>query len=166
MDFEVLRPDLNQALAYSDERKGRRPPFDLVLIFKFLMTQTLNNLSDEQTEYLINYCLPFMRFFELGLSGRVSDTKTIWPLQSNAIPTPRKRIFERDVFPNTGRTNPQNGRTQDRHARYPLKLTETKRQDDGTIPSSDLAIPFGAFQNGKHVPSASINGSSIPPLLT
>jgi len=52
VDFEVFRPDLDQALAYSDGSKGGRPPFDAVLIFKILMIQTLNNLSDERTEYL------------------------------------------------------------------------------------------------------------------
>jgi len=54
MDFEVLRPDLNRALAYSDGSKGGCPPFDPVLMFKILVIQTLNNLSDERAEYLIN----------------------------------------------------------------------------------------------------------------
>ena len=53
VDFEVFRPDLGQALAYSDGSKGGRPPFDPVLMFKILVIQTLNNLSDERTEYLI-----------------------------------------------------------------------------------------------------------------
>ena len=54
MDFEVFRPDLNRAQAYSDGSKGGRPPFDPALMFKILVIQTLNNLSDERTEYLIN----------------------------------------------------------------------------------------------------------------
>ena len=54
VDFEVFRPDLEQALAYSDGSKGGRPPFDPVLMFKILVIQTLNNLSDEWTEHLIN----------------------------------------------------------------------------------------------------------------
>ena len=54
VDFEVFRPDLNRAQAYSDGSKGRRPPFDPTLMFKILVIQTLNNLSDERTEYLIN----------------------------------------------------------------------------------------------------------------
>lgn len=45
MDFEVFRPDLEKALPYSDGSKGGRPPFDPVLMFKTLVTQTLNNLS-------------------------------------------------------------------------------------------------------------------------
>jgi hypothetical protein len=32
VDFEVFRPDLDKALAYSDGSKGGRPPFDPVLI--------------------------------------------------------------------------------------------------------------------------------------
>jgi len=71
VDFEVFRPELDKALAYSDGRKGGRPPFDPVLMFKILVIQTLNNLSDEQTAYLINDRVSFMRFLDLGLSDRV-----------------------------------------------------------------------------------------------
>ncbi|WP_284238595.1 transposase, partial [Gluconobacter kondonii] len=78
VDFEVFRPDLEQALAYSDGSKGGRPPFDPVLMFKILVIQTLNTLSDERTEYLINDRLSFMRFLGLGLSDRVPDAKTVW----------------------------------------------------------------------------------------
>ncbi|WP_346344001.1 transposase, partial [Gluconobacter cerinus] len=46
VDFEAFRPDLEQALAYSDGSNGGRPPFDPVLMFKILVIQTLNNLSD------------------------------------------------------------------------------------------------------------------------
>ncbi|ARW11975.1 hypothetical protein NBRC3299_2604 [Acetobacter pasteurianus NBRC 3299] len=46
VDFEVFRPDLELALVYSDGSKGGRPPFDPVLMFKILVIQTLNNLSD------------------------------------------------------------------------------------------------------------------------
>ncbi len=39
VDFEVFRPDLDKALAYSDGSKGGRPPFDPVLMFKILVIQ-------------------------------------------------------------------------------------------------------------------------------
>jgi len=32
LDFEVFRPDLEKALAYSDGSRGGRPPFDPVLM--------------------------------------------------------------------------------------------------------------------------------------
>ncbi|WP_283091260.1 transposase [Gluconobacter kondonii] len=66
-------PDLEQTLAYSVGSKSGRPPFDPVLMFKILVIQTLNNLSDERTAYLINDRLSFMRFLDLGLSDRVPD---------------------------------------------------------------------------------------------
>ncbi|GBR56683.1 transposase [Acetobacter senegalensis DSM 18889] len=75
MDFEVFRPDLDKVLAYADGRRSGRPPFDVVLMFKILVIQTLNNFSDERTEYLINDQLSFMRFLALGLSDRVPDAQ-------------------------------------------------------------------------------------------
>lgn len=73
--LEAFRPDLEKALAYSDRSKGGRPSFDPVLMFKILVIQTLNTLSDERREYLINDCLSFMRFLGLGLSDRMPDAK-------------------------------------------------------------------------------------------
>ncbi|WP_264779041.1 transposase, partial [Gluconobacter sphaericus] len=35
----------------------------------------------------------------------------------------------------------------DRHARWTLKFMKAKRQDDGTMPSSDLAIPFFGYKS-------------------
>ncbi|MBM3099341.1 IS5 family transposase [Gluconobacter cerinus] len=78
VDFEAFRPDLDRALAYADGSKGGRPPFDPVLMFKILVIQTLNNLSNERTEYLINDRLSFMHFLGLALSDRVPDAKTVW----------------------------------------------------------------------------------------
>src|SRR5439155_11565043 len=54
VDFEIFRPELDTALAYSDGTKGGRQPFDPVMMFKLLVIQTVNTLSDERTEYLIN----------------------------------------------------------------------------------------------------------------
>ena len=78
VDFELFRSDLDQALAYSDGVQGGRPPFDPVMMFKILVIQATNNLSDERAEYLINDRLSFMRFLGLGLSDRVPDARTIW----------------------------------------------------------------------------------------
>ena len=77
-DFEMFRADLLKALAYSDGSQGGRPPFDPVMMFKILIIQAVNNLSDERTEFLINDRLSFMRFLGLGLSDRVPDARTIW----------------------------------------------------------------------------------------
>ena len=78
VDFEIFRADLEKALGYSDGAQGGRPPFDPVLMFKILVIQAANNLSDERAEFLINDRLSFMRFLGLGLSDRVPDARTIW----------------------------------------------------------------------------------------
>jgi transposase, IS5 family len=78
VDFELFRPTLDAALAYSDGVKGGRPLLDAVMMFKVLVIQAANNLSDERAEYLINDRLSFMRFLELGLGDRVPDARTIW----------------------------------------------------------------------------------------
>lgn len=78
VDFEIFRADLVASLAYSDGAQGGRPPFDPVMMFKILVIQTANNLSDERTEFLINDRLSFMRFLGLALSDRVPDARTIW----------------------------------------------------------------------------------------
>jgi IS5 family transposase len=78
VDFELFRPELEAALSYSDGAKGGRPPCDPVMMFKVLVIQTHNNLSDERTEFLINDRLSFMRFLGLALGDRVPDATTIW----------------------------------------------------------------------------------------
>lgn len=78
VDFEIFRADLDRVLGYSDGAQGGRPPFDAVLMFKILVIQAANNLSDERAEFLINDRLSFMRFLGLGLSDRVPDARTIW----------------------------------------------------------------------------------------
>jgi transposase, IS5 family len=78
VDFEIFRPELSAALAYSAGSQGGRPPFDPAMMFKILIIQTINNLSDERTEFLINDRIFYMRFLGLELSDRVPDARTIW----------------------------------------------------------------------------------------
>lgn len=51
VDFEIFHPTLDGALGRKDRYKGGRPPLDAVMVFKILMLQALNALSDEQAEY-------------------------------------------------------------------------------------------------------------------
>ena len=78
VDFEMFRPDLEQAVPRSDGAKGGRPAFDRVLMFKVLLLQAMHALSDERCEYLIRDRLSFMRFLGLGLADAVPDANTIW----------------------------------------------------------------------------------------
>jgi IS5 family transposase len=67
----------------SDLEKDRKSnagakPFDVVLMFKILVLQQLNNLSDDGIEYQIQDRFSFMRFLSLELEDRVPDSKTVW----------------------------------------------------------------------------------------
>lgn len=75
--FPGLYLDLDKALSYSDRRNGGRLSFGPVLMFKILVIQTLNNLSEERTESSINDRLSLMSFLGLRLSDRVLDAKTV-----------------------------------------------------------------------------------------
>jgi hypothetical protein len=73
-----------------DGSQGGRPPFDPVILFKVLIIQAANNLSDERAEFLISDSLSFMRFLGLSLSDRMPDARTIWlfrekPTKADAI---------------------------------------------------------------------------------
>jgi transposase, IS5 family len=95
VDFELFRPELNVALSYTERAEGGRPPFDPVLMFKILVIQATNNLSDERAEFLINDRLSFMRFLGLGLEDRVPDARTIWLFREKLTTAGAiKRLFE------------------------------------------------------------------------
>lgn len=78
IDWESFRPTLN--LVYQKPRKSNAgaKPIDVVLMFKILVLQQLNNLSDDRIEYQIRDRLSFMRFLGLQFESRVLDAKTIW----------------------------------------------------------------------------------------
>ncbi len=80
--WEKFRSDLE--VIYDHERKsnaGRRP-FDVVMMFKILILQSLYNLSDDEMEYQIMDRLSFMRFLDMALDSRVPDAKAIWLFRS------------------------------------------------------------------------------------
>ena len=79
--WEAFRADIEAATGKKAEaRKSNagRKPYDAILKFKILVLQSLYNLSDEQTEFLIRDRLSFMRFLDLGLEETVPDATTIW----------------------------------------------------------------------------------------
>jgi len=79
--WEDFRADIESVTETKpEERKSNagRKPYDAILKFKIVVLQSLHNLSDEQTEYLIRDRLSFMRFLDLDLEDPVPDATTIW----------------------------------------------------------------------------------------
>ena len=91
VDFEIFRDELRAALGYSDGAQGGRPPFDPVMMFKILVIQAMDNLSDERAEFLIHDRMSFMRFLGLSLSDRVPDARTIWLFREKLTKAARSR---------------------------------------------------------------------------
>ena len=58
-------------------RKGGRPPFDPVSMFKALILQAQHNLSDARMEFMIRDRLSWMRFLGFDLGGPTPDENTI-----------------------------------------------------------------------------------------
>lgn len=70
---------------HDKERKsnaGRRP-YDVVLMLKILILQSLYNLSDNRTEFMIRDRLSFARFLKINLGDRVPDENTIWDFRES-----------------------------------------------------------------------------------
>lgn len=77
IDWESFRPVLNQ-LRSKKKKKAGRPSYDLVMMFKILVLQSLYNVSDDEIEYQIRDRYSFCRFLGLMPEDKVPDAKTVW----------------------------------------------------------------------------------------
>ena len=147
VDFEVFRTELERAVPRADRAKGGRPPFDHVLMFKVLILQTQNNLSDERTEFYLRDRLTWMRFLGLGLADPVPDANTIWTFREALTRTGAiARLFA--LFDQALRAAgylAMSGQLVD--ARWTIKYTKAKPDQDGKTPPVDIAIPAFGYQN-------------------
>ena len=76
--WESFRESLESVHDKPRKSTAGRKAFDVILMFKRLVLQSLYNLSDDQTEQQTLDRLSFMRFLGLELGDRVPDAKTIW----------------------------------------------------------------------------------------
>lgn len=76
--WEQFRSSLETVREKDRKSNAGRKPFDVILMFKVLILQSLYNLSDDQLEFQIRDRLSFMRFLGLCLGDAVPDAKTIW----------------------------------------------------------------------------------------
>lgn len=76
--WEEFRPTLETINVKERKSNAGRKPFDVVLMFKVLVLQSLYNLSDDSTEFQVRDRLSFMRFLGLEFHDVVPDAKTVW----------------------------------------------------------------------------------------
>ena len=81
MPWESFRADIEAVvLTPEDSKKSNagRKPIDAIVMFRMLVLQALNNLSDEQVEFHVRDRLSFTRFLRLGMEDSIPDATTLW----------------------------------------------------------------------------------------
>ena len=79
--WESFRVDIEAVVLTPDEMRkssAGRKPLDAIVMFRMLVLQALNNLSDEQVEYQVRDRLSFTRFLRLGIEDSIPDGTTLW----------------------------------------------------------------------------------------
>jgi transposase, IS5 family len=79
--WESFRADIEAVvLTPTDGKKSSagRKPIDAIVMFRMLVVQALNNLSDEQAEFQVRDRLSFTRFLRLGIEDGIPDATTLW----------------------------------------------------------------------------------------
>ncbi|MCL2790913.1 MAG: IS5 family transposase [Desulfobulbus sp.] len=85
VNWEMLRPALEKARDKSPKSNVGAKGYDIILLFKILILQSLYNLSDDATEFQILDRHSFGRFLGLHISQKVPDATTIWLFREDLI---------------------------------------------------------------------------------
>ena len=85
VNWEMFRPALEKARDKGRTSNVGAKGYDLILLFKILILQSLYNLSDNATEFQILDRHSFGRFLGLHISQKVPDATTIWLFREDLI---------------------------------------------------------------------------------
>ena len=85
VDWEIFRPALEKARDKGRQSNVGPKGYDVILLFKILVLQSLYNLSDDATEFQILDRHSFGRFLGLHISQKVPDATTIWRFREDLI---------------------------------------------------------------------------------
>ncbi len=78
IDWQLFRPTLEKARKKDKKSPAGAEGYDVILLFKILILQSLYNLADEAMEYQILDRYSFSRFLGLHAANKVPDATTIW----------------------------------------------------------------------------------------
>lgn len=97
--WESFRPLLEELTGYAtrDWKKGGKPPFDPVLMFKVLVLQRFHGLGDDATEEQIFDRTSFKAFLGLRIGDDIPDAKTLWDFKQRIEQDGReggRKLFE------------------------------------------------------------------------
>lgn len=85
VNWELFRPALEKARDKGRQSAVGPKGYDVILLFKILILQSLYNLSDDATEFQILDRHSFGRFLGLHISQKVPDATTIWRFREDLV---------------------------------------------------------------------------------
>ena len=85
INWELFRPALEKARDKGRPSSVGPKGYDVILLFKILILQSLYNLSDDATEFQILDRHSFGRFLGLHISQKVPDATTIWRFREDLV---------------------------------------------------------------------------------
>lgn len=94
VDWEAFRPVLLAKLKFSDQKKGGRPPFDPVYLFKIIVLQQLHGLSDDGMEARLYADRIFQHLLAIGEPKDVPDAKTLWHFKERLGAEGARALFD------------------------------------------------------------------------
>jgi IS5 family transposase len=137
--WEEFRDVLEKAREKDRKSEAGRKAFDVILMFKILILQSLYNLSDDGIEYQIRDRISFMRFLGLNIDERVPDAKTIWLYREqlselNLI----KELFERfDLYLSNNGFKAQKGQIVDANI-VPVPVQRNSKEQNERIKAGEV----------------------------
>jgi transposase, IS5 family len=141
VEFEAFLPELNAALTYSDGTQGGRPPFDPVMMFKILVIQTTNNLSDERAEFLINDSTVIHAFSRIWIVGSRPRRPDDLAVPGETHEGRRHRAIKDGRIPDDWKDKPAKLRQKDRRAKP--NFSWPRSSASRTSFASTLTLPRG-----------------------
>src|SRR6476660_5503585 len=114
--WETFRADIEAVVLTPEEMRKNsagRKPLDAIVMFRMLVLQALNNLSDEQIEYQVRDRLSFTRFLRLGIEDSIPDGTTLWLF--------RETRAKAGKTPPAWKKEPSKNRQKDKDARWTKK---------------------------------------------
>lgn len=85
VNWELFRPALEKSRDKGRQSTVGPKGYDVILLFKILILQSLYNLSDDATEFQILDRHSFGRFLGLHISQKVPDATTIWRFREDLV---------------------------------------------------------------------------------
>jgi IS5 family transposase len=94
IDFKPLVEVVDKTAPRKQSEKGGRPAYPTEIMLRIIILKRLNNLSNDQMEFMLNDRMSFQRFTKLTHSPNIPDANTIWVFEERIGEKTAKALFE------------------------------------------------------------------------